>query len=110
MKGLFYGHTHNDHIETIVSRVDGRPIRTAFIAPSGTTYSYQNPSFRIFEINGADNSIRDYDQYRLNLDKANQDGPNAVLEWDKAYTFTKFYGLKSASNPNDVLELTTKLK
>jgi hypothetical protein len=33
-----------------------------------------------------------------------------VLEWDAAYIFLEFYGLKSASNPNDVLELVGKLK
>jgi sphingomyelin phosphodiesterase len=110
VKGQFYGHTHNDHLETVVSRVDGRPIATAFIAPSGTTYTYQNPSFRVFEMNGDDNSVNDYVQYRLNLDKANSEGPSAILDWAAVYRFKELYGLKSASNPVDVLEITGKLK
>ena len=72
IKGQFYGHTHNDHIETIKSSQDGTAISTLFIAPSGTTYSFKNPSFRVFEMNAFDNSIKDYAQYRLDLKSANQ--------------------------------------
>ncbi|KAM3134374.1 hypothetical protein pb186bvf_013487 [Paramecium bursaria] len=95
LKGLFYGHTHQDHVQHIRSKVDGKYLATAFIAPSGTTYSYQNPSFRVIHFN-QHNEVIDYSQYRLNLDKANKDGPTAKLDWHVAYTFLKEYGLKSA--------------
>jgi sphingomyelin phosphodiesterase len=72
MKGQFFGHTHSDHIETIKSTENGTPISTLFIAPSGTTYDYRNPSFRVYEMNASDNSIKDFAQYRLDLETANQ--------------------------------------
>lgn len=106
---LYYiiGHTHQDHVQHIKSMVDGRHLATAFIAPSGTTFSYQNPSFRVFDFD-ANNNIKDYTQYRLNLDKANADGINATLDWHVAYTFLNEYGLKSA-RVEDVKEITNLL-
>ncbi|CAD8048987.1 unnamed protein product [Paramecium primaurelia] len=95
--GIFYGHTHQDHVQHIRSKIDGRYVKTLFIAPSGTTFSYQNPSFRVFQFNGKNNSVKDYVQYRLDLAKANKDGQNAILNWEVAYNFLEYYGLESAS-------------
>lgn len=45
-----------------------------------------NPSFRVYEVDAETNQPINYDQYRLNLTKWNQDtvGP---IEWDIAYNF-----------------------
>jgi sphingomyelin phosphodiesterase len=38
VKGQFFGHTHQDHYESVRSLVDGHTVGTVFIAPSLTTY------------------------------------------------------------------------
>lgn len=37
VKGQFFGHTHQDHYESMRSLVDGKVVGTVFIAPSLTT-------------------------------------------------------------------------
>ena len=51
--GLFFGHTHNDgwHIH-FDSENDERPVATSYIAPSITTFINNNPSFRIYTVDG----------------------------------------------------------
>ncbi|GMR39737.1 hypothetical protein PMAYCL1PPCAC_09932, partial [Pristionchus mayeri] len=50
----FYGHTHYDHFEVYYdeSNPAGRPTHFNFITPSLTTYSYVNPAYRIYTIDG----------------------------------------------------------
>jgi sphingomyelin phosphodiesterase len=60
-------------------------------------------------MSGADSSVINYKQHRLDLQKANQDGPSAVLQWNVAYSFLEEYGLADAK-PESVLGLTTILK
>lgn len=53
------GHTHSDHVEIVPSVLEtGKSVGTVFIAPSGTTYSYRNPSYRVFTIQ--DEAIENY--------------------------------------------------
>ena len=86
IRGQFYGHTHQDHFEVMTSFIDEKPISTAFITPSLTTFSAQNPSIRIFEVDADTNIPVNILQYRLNLTKANMDR-NSTLKWDLAYDF-----------------------
>ena len=60
-------------------------------------------------MNAADNSIKDYAQYRLDLKKANEQGQDAVLDWKVAYTFLQEYGIKNASDPVEVLTLADRM-
>ncbi len=50
------------------------------------SYTLLNPSFRVFEVDAETNQPINYQQYRLNLTKWNQNttGP---IEWDLAYDF-----------------------
>lgn len=94
--GQFYGHTHNDHIEAIQSvQGETRGVGSIFIAPSGTTYSYQNPSYRIFTL--TDHQITNYFQYRLDLNKANLN-KDVTPTWDLAYDFKSEYNLTDLSH------------
>ncbi|EGR28035.1 ser thr protein phosphatase family protein, putative [Ichthyophthirius multifiliis] len=96
IKGQFFGHTHNDHIETVISSSgEKRAVGSIFIAPSATTYSYQNPSYRIFEFEGQ--TLINYYQYRLDLEKANQ-RTDIMPAWDLAYNFKNEYGLIEVNN------------
>lgn len=40
VRGQFFGHTHQDHFETMRSQVDNSVIGTVYIAPSLTTYIF----------------------------------------------------------------------
>ncbi|GAB6020690.1 hypothetical protein CHUAL_003359 [Chamberlinius hualienensis] len=77
--GHFYGHTHNDEFEMIYDDVDtSLPISVAHVAPSVTTYSRMNPAFRVYVIDGdypgTTWQVLDYEEYWLDVNKANSDG------------------------------------
>ncbi len=78
----------------MTSYIDEKPMATAFITPSLTTFSAQNPSIRIFEVDADTNIPVNILQYRLNLTKANMDR-NATLKWDLAYDFLSVAFLNS---------------
>jgi len=96
IRGQFYGHTHNDEIEMVRSYADNAPVGVVLIAPSLTTYSNLNPSFRIIEVDVDTNVLVDIQQYRLDLNKWNQNttGP---IEWDLAYTLLDQYSMPDMS-------------
>lgn len=99
IKGIFSAHTHWDHLIFHRSRNDNNKIvKTDFVAPSLTTWTHLNPSFRVFEVDTETNEIVDYVQYRLDLDKYNAEGPSAKIAWDPVYSFKQQYGLTDLSN------------
>ena len=50
---MFFGHSHSDQWKIhFDAEDDTRPIGVAFIAPSMTTYTNNNPSFRIVTVDG----------------------------------------------------------
>jgi sphingomyelin phosphodiesterase len=97
VRGQFFGHTHHDHFQVIRSFADNSPVGVAIIAPAFTTFSYLKPSFRIIEVDSETNVPVDFHQYRLDLDKYNNNPALTTLEWDLAYSFVEQYGLKDMS-------------
>jgi sphingomyelin phosphodiesterase len=97
IRGQFFGHTHQDHFESMHSYVDNSLIGTVFIAPSMTTYTQQNPSFRIFEVDEETKFPLNYYQYRLNLSVVNSNKTNETLIWDIAYDILTEYNLPDLS-------------
>jgi len=91
--GQFFGHTHNDQLQVVRSYADNTPVGVALIAPSFTTYSHLNPSFRIFEMDTETNQVLNYNQYRLDLDKWNNLTNVGPISWDLAYDFITEYNL-----------------
>ena len=73
-------------------------MKTDFVAPSLTTWTHLNPSFRVFEVDTETNEIVDYVQYRLDLDKWNAQGPSAQITWDPVYSFKDQYKLQDITN------------
>lgn len=72
IRGHFYGHTHLDEFRIIPEYFNSTNVAgIIFTAPSLTTYSFQSPSFRVFDVDTETLIIRNYFQYRLNLTKAN---------------------------------------
>ncbi|XP_022691550.1 sphingomyelin phosphodiesterase-like [Varroa jacobsoni] len=87
IKAQFYGHTHYDEFIVYFDK-DTRavPINIAYIGPSVTTYSYLNPSFRIYRSNAKTNNIVDHETYFLNLTQANAENR---AEWQLEYSARK---------------------
>ncbi|XP_003738497.1 sphingomyelin phosphodiesterase [Galendromus occidentalis] len=72
IKAQFYGHTHYDEFIVYFDKeTRAIPINVAYIGPSVTTYSFLNPSFRIYRSNQLDHRIEDHETYILNLTDAN---------------------------------------
>jgi len=86
IKGQFYGHTHYDEFRLITEYFNTTNIAGIILtAPSLTSYSWKNPSFRIYEVDSKTNVVTNYQQYRLNLTEANLN-PDKKPEWKVAYT------------------------
>lgn len=98
IKAVFSAHTHNDHVTFFGTRNDReKVVKTQWIGPSMTTWTNLAPSYRVFEIDWDTNQIIDYTQYRLDLNKYNEIGPNATLSWDPVYSFKDLYKVSDTS-------------
>lgn len=95
VRGEFFGHTHNDHIKINRGFFSGEPMSVQWIAPSLTTYTGLNPSFRLYEADPNTWFPVNYHQYRLNMTQANLNltGP----QWFEAYDFLSEYSLTDMS-------------
>ncbi|GAB6020688.1 hypothetical protein CHUAL_003357 [Chamberlinius hualienensis] len=93
--GHFYGHTHDDEFRIIYDDEDPTlPISVGHVAPSVTTYSNLNPAFRVYTLDGDYSGttwqVLDYDEYYLDIEKANAEG---VATWELLYNAKDTYGL-----------------
>jgi len=85
IRGQYFGHTHYDEFKLIPEYFNpNKTVGVVLTAPSLTTYSFQNPSFRIYEMDSDSKIVLDYFQYRLNLTEANEQEQEP--EWKVAYT------------------------
>lgn len=95
--GQFFGHSHNDHFQLISSLEDGQPpAGVILMVPSLTTYSFLNPSFRIYQADAESSQVLDYQQYRLKLSSANLN-PDVKPEFELVYSGKSFYNLEDLS-------------
>lgn len=109
IKGQFFGHTHNDHIYLKKGYFDkDRFTGLVFTAPSTTTYSYLNPSFRYFEVDSENFELKNMYQYRLNLEEANKDS-GKLPKFDKAYEFNDLFKVSSPYDYKGIKETTENL-
>jgi len=99
--GQFFGHTHNDEFQ-LVNDNNGSPMSVIYIAPSVTTFTNHNPSFRIYEYTN-DYQLIDYHQFIANLTWMNQ---NNKSNWFLEYSAVKEYQLKNvtASGWSDLIK------
>ncbi|EEB20402.1 sphingomyelin phosphodiesterase, putative [Pediculus humanus corporis] len=75
--GQFFGHTHYDKFELYYDVADSkRPVGVGYVAPSLTTYTYLNPTYRIYHIEGDAKGSRrfvvDHETWYMDLEKSNQ--------------------------------------
>ncbi|KAI6654603.1 hypothetical protein LOD99_999 [Oopsacas minuta] len=106
--GQLFGHTHQDHFKVV--QQNGKPFGSILITPSITTFAHQNPSFRIYSMDPTTYEILDYEQYFLNLTKANviaKEGKTPQFELN--YSAKKLYGMKDLS-PDSWWSLVNRFK
>ncbi|XP_059171991.1 sphingomyelin phosphodiesterase-like [Physella acuta] len=95
----FYGHSHQDWYQMFYDNVTfQRPLGFGFVAPSVTTYSYNNPIYRIYTMDGdypgSSYAVLDYSNFYLNLTEANlYNTPTWRFEYSpkQAYNMTGLY-------------------
>lgn len=115
--GQFYGHTHQDEFELLYDQ-DGserhsvakpwKPISTAFIAGSLTTFIGINPSFRIYTIDPNQNFLPiNYETYYMDLNVANEN-PMKEPEWKSLGSFAQKFGINDTS-PQSLHQLLVEL-
>jgi sphingomyelin phosphodiesterase len=106
IRGIFSGHTHRDDIEGISSYFDkNKIVNLNFVAPQLTTYSSKLPSYRIYTIDAETKQVLDYEQFRFNLKKSNEEKkPN----WYLAYKASEFYGVKNLLEYNNIINNFSK--
>ena len=98
--GYFSGHTHRDELTLVKEYSNPKKYTTLnYICPGLTTYTEYWPSYRIYIADSNNKNIKDYIQWRLNLDESNKkDKPI----WYISYQASKFYNV-SAMNDYDII-------
>lgn len=101
--GMFFGHSHSDSFHVNRGVYSHQPTGIQFVGPSITTYTYKNPSFRVYTADFDTKQVTDINQYRLNLPAANNN-PDASPVFELAYTFKQLYGVPDMS-PQTIYDL-----
>ncbi len=110
IKGQFFGHTHYDEFKIVHEYFNKTNIAgVIFTAPSVTTYTNRMPSFRVYEVNANNNDLVDYNQYFLNLTKANLN-PDTKPTWDLQYTATKDFKVKNLMDYERFHNITQEIR
>jgi len=109
--GQFFGHSHKDYFEIFYDESNHtRATNIAYVGPSVTTYSYINPGYRIYTVDGnyknSSRVVLDHETYILNLTEANiSDNP----KWELEYTTKVDYDMKRLT-PLDWDNLVKRMK
>ena len=95
--GQFFGHSHKDEISLFYDLENiTRAVNIAYLAPSVTTLSFLNPSYRIYEIDGFHKDstwqVLDFSTIYLNLTEANHYN---VTKWRKEYSAKEAFDLEN---------------
>ena len=110
IRGQFFAHTHFDQITLMKSYFNSSIVTGVnFVAPSLTTYSSVNPSFRVFEVDPETWYMKDLKTYRLDIEKANKN-KDLPLQLEETLTFNQIYGSKHLYDYDKILETTEKVK
>lgn len=99
--GLYFGHNHNDMFHVVTATADspvaktGQPCQVVYVPSSLTPVERStNPSYRLYYLDAHSKQVIDFDQYRFDLAKANQQG---FISWERAYVASGHYNLKDLS-------------
>jgi sphingomyelin phosphodiesterase len=110
IKGQFYGHTHFDEMKVVGEYYNSKEISgVEFIAPSLTTYSFQNPSFRVFEMDEDTKILLNYHQYRLNLTEANSLADSEKPKFKVSYDAKSFFNVSHLQDASSLKKNLDKI-
>ncbi|XP_015119715.1 sphingomyelin phosphodiesterase [Diachasma alloeum] len=95
--GQFNGHTHSDEFNLFYDPQDlSKIVNVAWNGGSVTTWSYVNPNYRTYTVNGKTFEVEDTQNWMYNMTEANLT-PEKRPNWVKSYSFREEYGLKDLS-------------
>lgn len=106
IKAQFFSHTHLDEFQLAINS-RGRPVSTAYIGPSLTTWTNINPGYRIYSVDRSTGEVTDFERWGINLDEANK-SPDREPFWYRLYSAREAYGMSSLS-PESWLGLVRNL-
>ncbi|CAF0993021.1 unnamed protein product [Rotaria sordida] len=109
--GQFYGHAHSEELMIFYDEINRqRPVSMAYIGPSVTTYSYLNPGYRVYTIDGDYQGSSfwtlDYHTVIMNLTASNMYNQTIFL---KEYDARDAYQMENLF-PNDWNNLIQRLE
>ena len=113
IRGQFYGHTHYDQFQVFyddpVAR--SRPTQYSYISPSLTTYSFAQPTFRMYTVDGnyAGSSYQTLKAQTFYLDLTAANAPGGVPQWMPEYEATADYKMPSLT-PADWNNLINRIE
>lgn len=109
VRGQFYGHTHYDEFRTVHEYFNETNIAGIMhIAPSLTTYTDKSPQFRVYSVDDVSKVVVDYDQYFMNLTKANAD-PDKTPTWEIMYNAKKEFAMENMMDYKRFINITDEL-
>jgi len=108
ISGQFVGHSHGAGYSVVRDSKTKKIVNFNLCPSSLTTFSELQPSFRIFDIDQETMRAVNFQDYRLNLTKWNND-EDENIQWDMAYDFLKEYNLTDMSMESFEI-LTEKLR
>jgi sphingomyelin phosphodiesterase len=88
----YYGHTHRDEFRILYSLYkQPKPVSIAFIGPSMTPYTENNPAYRVYSMD-SNGYLNDYTTFYFNLSEANSQmtPPKWKLGYQAKSTFKLF--------------------
>ncbi|KAL1923878.1 uncharacterized protein VTP21DRAFT_6913 [Calcarisporiella thermophila] len=102
--GIFFGHTHRDEFEVFYSSDDDRDAKHAiavgYIAPSVTTYTNKNPTYRVYKVDAETFTVVDSLTYYADISQASKWEKNdEEPEWKLEYSARKDYAFDSPHAP-----------
>ena len=103
IRGYFSGHTHREQVSMIYEYYNrSKPIQINYIASELSSYGYLNPSFRIYEIDSDTKFIKDFIQYRFDLENSNL---NNKPIWYISYRGTELFKTSSLDDYDKINQL-----
>ncbi|XP_055349076.1 sphingomyelin phosphodiesterase-like [Paramacrobiotus metropolitanus] len=104
IRAQFYGHEHKDNVHLYFDPdFPNRATGAVYVGPSVTTYTGQNPGFRVYTIDGdyagSSWAVLDHETYIANITAANLQ-PEVGPVWYKEYSAKEAFGLEQLEPRN----------
>ena len=99
VRGYFSGHSHSEYLTIVKEYNSEKPIHVNYICSGLTTYSDYQPSFRLYEIDEDTKYVKDYIQYRMDLEESNK---KREAIWYISYKANEFFKVDTISNADAV--------